>query len=94
MLNIIGQDVPEQPQNEDVLNREADSFLNMGWLWVRTSRRATNCPGKQRCATTRGYFIFKHSEVSRETRAEEAARGSFHHNPSMNLGDQWLQKIS
>jgi hypothetical protein len=29
MLNIIGQDVPEQPQNEDVLNREADSFLNM-----------------------------------------------------------------
>ena len=29
MLNIIGQDAPEQPQNEDVLNREADSFLNM-----------------------------------------------------------------
>ena len=29
LLNIIGQDAPEQPQNEDVLNREADSFLNM-----------------------------------------------------------------
>ena len=28
ILNIIGQSVPEQPQNE-VLNREADSFLNM-----------------------------------------------------------------
>ena len=29
LLNIIGQDPLEQPQNEDVLNREADSFLNM-----------------------------------------------------------------
>ena len=29
LLNIIGQGAPEQPQNEDVLNREADSFLNM-----------------------------------------------------------------
>ena len=29
LLNIIGQNVPEQPQNEDVLNRDADSFLNI-----------------------------------------------------------------